>query len=261
MSKKDEDKQSGGFGGFTSVRDMFDGGGRGRAGASFEGSPLSTFGNAAGIRPSGSDRPNPRRAIGFGDFTDGGGYGRSGSSFRGSPYSTMANAFGIRPMGSSVPNPRQGAFFSDFMDGGGLGQTGNTFSGSPMSMLANALGIKPMGYEDRLNATPAPQAPRAPQAGTGFGDDYSDMLMAAMGLGQNPYGITPEYVGTASAQPAPAAQPAPYQGQQIVPTMENASVPELSRYVVNSDLLSPTATADREAYLRYMNTGMYPQGY
>ena len=106
MAKKDEEKRSGGFGytddsgnRVSAFRDMFDGGGAGRSGASFEGSPLSTFGNALGMRPSGSDRPNPRQSAGFGDFFDGGGYGRSGQRFSGSNYSILANALGIKPMG------------------------------------------------------------------------------------------------------------------------------------------------------------------
>ena len=106
MAKKDEEKRSGGFGytddsgsRVSAFRDMFDGGGAGRSGASFEGSPLSTFGNALGIRPAGSDRPNPRQSAGFGDFFDGGGYGRSGQRFSGSGYSILANALGIKPMG------------------------------------------------------------------------------------------------------------------------------------------------------------------
>lgn len=99
MAKKDDEEKSGGIGGYTSVRDMFDGGGAGRSGASFEGSPLSTFGNTLGIRPSGSDRPNPRQSAGLSDFFDGGGYGRSGQRFSGSPYSILANALGVRPAG------------------------------------------------------------------------------------------------------------------------------------------------------------------
>ena len=41
-------------GGFTSVRDMFDGGGPGRSGTTFSGGPLSGVANAIGINPVGS---------------------------------------------------------------------------------------------------------------------------------------------------------------------------------------------------------------
>jgi hypothetical protein len=42
-------------GGFTSVRDMFDGGGPGRSGTTFSGGPLSGAANRAGIGPIGRD--------------------------------------------------------------------------------------------------------------------------------------------------------------------------------------------------------------
>lgn len=208
MAKKDKDKKSGGFGGFTSVRDMFDGGGAGRSGDTFQGGGIiSSIGNAANIAPRGyhdnnsgggnsssAQRSAPQRRIsnrGVLDFFDGGGIGARGSSFQGLPISTLFNTMGVRPQGSQVANPRQQAGLYDFVDGGGYGRSGQDFRGlGTYSMLANALGVKPMGYEDRLGDT-RPQM-RQVSAGTGFGDDYSDMLTSEMGLGQNPYEITPE---------------------------------------------------------------------
>lgn len=58
-------------GGFTSLRDMFDGGGAGRSGGSFEGGPLSSILNRTGVTPRGSSagptvsptRPAPRPVV------------------------------------------------------------------------------------------------------------------------------------------------------------------------------------------------------
>ena len=262
MAEKEKKESWGGGGGFAAaVKDMFDGGGRGRSGDTFQGGGIiSDIGNASNITPRGSQqssgggrgstqRAAPSRRIsnrGILDFFDGGGLGQRGSSFQGLPVSSLLNTMGVRPQGSEVANPRQQAGLSDFYDGGGFGQSGQDFQGmGAYSMLANALGIKPLSSEQ---PQPAPQAPRAPQAGEGFGTEYSDMLMSDMGLGQNPYGITPEY-----------AQPVPYEGQQIVPTTAQASVPEDITYALNSGLLPAEYAMDREDYLRYMNTGMYPQ--
>ena len=88
---------------FRNFADMFDGGGMNAAGASFQGSPLSTFANALGIRPAGSEVANPMREVGLMDFIDGGGYGQSGGEFEGSAFSDMMNAMGILPYGSGAP--------------------------------------------------------------------------------------------------------------------------------------------------------------
>ena len=211
MAKKDKDKKSGGFGGFTSVRDMFDGGGAGRSGDTFQGGGLiSAVGNVARVAPrgyhdnnsgGGSSQSQSRaapaqrgRAVsdrGILDFFDGGGLGARGSSFQGLPISTIFNTMGMRPQGSQVANPQQQVGLYDYVDGGGFGQSGQAFQGSPYSMLANALGVNPMGYEERMAAA-RPQARSAAPA-MGFGNDYSDMLKSQMGLlEQNPYEITPE---------------------------------------------------------------------
>lgn len=88
---------------FRNFADMFDGGGMGAAGASFQGSPLSTFANALGIRPAGSEVANPMREVGLMDYFDGGGYGQSGGEFEGSAFSDMMNEMGILPYGSGAP--------------------------------------------------------------------------------------------------------------------------------------------------------------
>ena len=185
MAKKDKDKKSGGFGGFTSVRDMFDGGGAGRSGDTFQGGGLiSAVGNAARVAPRGyhdnnsgggsgqsQSRAAPAqrgRAVsdrGILDFFDGGGLGARGSSFQGLPISTIFNTMGMRPQGSQVANPQQQVGLYDYVDGGGFGQSGQAFQGSPYSMLANALGVNPMGYEERMAAArPQARSAAAPAA-------------------------------------------------------------------------------------------------
>jgi hypothetical protein len=49
-------------GGFTSIRDMFDGGGAGRSGTTFSGGPLSGAANRAGISPA-KPAPAPARTV------------------------------------------------------------------------------------------------------------------------------------------------------------------------------------------------------
>jgi hypothetical protein len=44
----------GGIGGYTSIGDMFNGGGPGQSGNTFSGSPISSVANVVGVRPSGS---------------------------------------------------------------------------------------------------------------------------------------------------------------------------------------------------------------
>ena len=92
----------------SALRDMLNGGGRGRAGQSFEGGGiLSAIGNAA-MRPAGSRQrgePDMRTGVlGFArDAFNGGGWGQSGRTFQGGPYGGAIgmglNALGVRPLG------------------------------------------------------------------------------------------------------------------------------------------------------------------
>ena len=102
---------------YKDFSDMFDGGGPGRSGDTFEGGGIiSTIGNALG---------GPKI---FGNaFVDG----------------DDAPGGGIR-VKHSQPVP----FFVDAFDGGGFGDAGNYFSDAPYSILANILGSQPKGSEN-----------------------------------------------------------------------------------------------------------------
>lgn len=130
-----QDRQRGGY---TSLSDMFDGGGPGASGGPFQGGGMiSAVGNAlTGNRGTGV---GPEAGAGFA------GYGYQGPQ-------------GWVP--ASV----------DMRDGGGAGRAGNTFMGGGYySGLLNMLGVRPMGYEDRQRAMgamppqPRPSMSAAPQ--------------------------------------------------------------------------------------------------
>jgi len=95
-------------GGYTGLRDMFDGGGAGQSGARFEGGGILSAAANAVARPSGSrERGEPDMRTGIGgfarDMVDGGGFNRSGPAFQGGPFGglfgALLNAGGVRPMG------------------------------------------------------------------------------------------------------------------------------------------------------------------
>jgi hypothetical protein len=69
-------------GGFTSIRDMFDGGGAGRSGTTFSGGPLSGAANRAGISPAKGKGDN--KSGSKGGASSGGGKSSSGGSRGGS---------------------------------------------------------------------------------------------------------------------------------------------------------------------------------
>jgi hypothetical protein len=136
-------------GGFTSFRDMFDGGGPGRSGERFEGGgALSSLGNALGgpAMFGGGDGINMGRVAGgaiggmalgpIGGLLGGligGGMGRGGYGY-------------TDAMGNAV-SPRM-----DMMDGGGRGMAGDTFQGGLLSVILNAMGVRPAGYDARQAA-------------------------------------------------------------------------------------------------------------
>jgi len=93
---------------YTSIKDMFDGGGKGQSGAKFEGGGILSAAANAVARPAGSrERGEPDMRTGIGGFArdafNGGGWGRSGDTFKGGPYGGaiggLLNVAGVRPMG------------------------------------------------------------------------------------------------------------------------------------------------------------------
>ena len=93
---------------YTSIKDMFDGGGKGQSGAKFEGGGILSAAANAVARPAGSrERGDADMRTGIGGFArdafNGGGWGRSGDTFKGGPYGGaiggLLNVAGVRPMG------------------------------------------------------------------------------------------------------------------------------------------------------------------
>ena len=93
---------------YTSIKDMFDGGGAGQSGAKFEGGGILSAAANAVTRPAGSrERGDADMRTGIGGFArdafNGGGWGRSGDTFQGGPYGGaiggLLNMAGVRPMG------------------------------------------------------------------------------------------------------------------------------------------------------------------
>lgn len=127
-----------GNGGYTGLRDMFDGGGPGQGGSQFSGGLLSGALNSMGVHPYGAGASSTNHAdnshsdtslgsrvfqgltggyTGLTDMLNGGGPGASGSYFSGGPYSTAMNTTGIHPMGSTADNVGHG-----YLEAIGLGK-------------------------------------------------------------------------------------------------------------------------------------------
>ena len=129
MAKKDKEKS------YTSFSDMFDGGGPGASGPTFEGGGIiSAIGNSLG-----------------------------GPKIFGGTFASGDDAPGG---GTRIKHEQPVPFMTDAFDGGGFGYSGDYFEGGPYSILANILGIKPFGSENLAqNAAQDPQifAPQAQQ--------------------------------------------------------------------------------------------------
>lgn len=111
MAHKDKEKS------YTSFSDMFDGGGPGQSGPTFEGGGIiSEIGNSLG-----------------------------GPKIFGNTFVSGDDAPGG---GTRIPHSQPVPFMTDAFDGGGFGYSGDYFSGGPYSMIANILGISPMGSEN-----------------------------------------------------------------------------------------------------------------
>lgn len=88
-----------------------------------------------------------------------------------------------------------------------------------------------------------------------FRDEQPEDLEQWLGLVVNKYGIDGLRELQASVTPNMS-----YQGSQIVPTMNEATVPDMARIISTDPRFSPIFAQDYGDYLEYMNTGRYPRG-
>jgi len=129
----------------SALRDMFNGGGPGQSGTTFQGGgALSSLGNALG-GPGGGGF-NPGRAAG--SMIGGMALGPVGGLLGGLIGQNMGRGgYGYTDATGNVVSPGM-----DMIDGGGRGTAGDTFQGGPFSGLLNALGVRPRGYDARQAA-------------------------------------------------------------------------------------------------------------
>lgn len=220
-----------GRGGFTSLRDMFDGGGPGRSGERFEGGGiLSSIGNAlGGPREGGFDMGRAAGSLAGGAIA-----GPIGGLLGGILGQGIGRGFGYNDAAGNVVSARQ-----DMFDGGGRGMAGDTFQGGLLSGILNAMGVRPMGYNARQQAmtatAPTPEVTRS-------------ALSPAMPLRPLPRPTAP------AVNYAPPMQP----GMSVMPDGEAflrqniAAIPAINRPMVDM----PTMTSTPR-----MSAPMAPQGF
>jgi len=166
-SNSDSGSSDSGGGGYTSLADMFDGGGAGGSGDTFySGSHddyVASGGTGAVSHSSSNDdnddsSPAPAPAetssntgyTSLVDMFDGGGAGGSGSEFYSGSHAdyenTAAGAADAASDAAGTTNYESGSYTSvtDMLDGGGPGMSGDTFEG-PVSDISTGLGATPLG--------------------------------------------------------------------------------------------------------------------
>ena len=253
-------KSSGDGDRYISIRDRFDGGGKGKPGSTFEGGPFSGVANSLGISPVGSgggsdnDRSDPAPAApppaspppaapgtiaGFGqdynddgritigevftDMTDAGGAGGSGGVYSGGPLAGISNVV------TGQFNPG----IQDMLDGGGPGQSGPRFEGSLVGTAANALGLPPLGQGSGTVSNLLTGVTNATNFATGtpvmssmMRDEVSPVL-EQMGLPQ------PTTTAAPADQPAARVEPPPVSMGFLPPQMSMVGF---------NDVMSPTGS-------------------
>ena len=144
----------GGIGGYTSIRDMFDGGGPGQSGSTFVGGPISRGLNAVGLRPMGGGGG----AIGQGFSSLTGGYTGIGDMFDGGgPGASRTGPSRIQGAVSYLTGGYTG--LGDMFDGGGPGASAPRAPRTPPSAGPNyvsGLGNPGTPREDRNSPRPNP---------------------------------------------------------------------------------------------------------
>ncbi|MGA0926997.1 MAG: hypothetical protein ACO3RW_07350 [Burkholderiaceae bacterium] len=206
----------------SALRDMFNGGGPGQSGTTFQGGgALSSLGNALGgpANFGGGDGINMGRVAGsaiggmalgpvgglLGGLV-GGGMGRGGWGY--------TDAMGNRVSAGT-----------DMIDGGGRGMAGDTFQGGPFSGLLNAFGIRPLGYNAR---------------------------QAAMQQDAN----APSLMAQPVQQPSPAAPVPESYGMTSMPNLTMDQIRLLQELGVNTDAMAgePATASEMAALLRSPGT-------
>ncbi len=250
---------------YTSLMDMIDGGGAGRSGDRFEGGGLLSLLANELFRPRGyEDRLRQRK------------------NDTGRAVATVVDEL-MRERAAMKEMDRQRGLQQDRLDPRGPNQippmtpptaaplrqpaTGMTYP-SPTASIVPEVAVPVEPAPMRQPATgmtynlPVP-APKKKVYDKGslireylyFRDEQPEDLEQWLGLVVNKYGIDGLRELQASVTPNMS-----YQGSQIVPTMNEATVPEMARIISTDPRFSPTFAQDYGDYLEYMNTGRYPRG-
>lgn len=181
----EEEKAKGGIfnSGYTSFKDMFDGGGPGRSGAMFSSKSLDNYGvdkggyvSQAAIDKMKATNPDQYNA----DF--GTGIGGLSNRFGARPYGSYAQERALGPQGTNIGT----SGIADFIVGGGvLGSIMNKLRGHDMSVVDPNLPVgMALGSSPRPMSRPANLAVPTPMDGTG-GAVPSNMAGVATPLAQN----------------------------------------------------------------------------
>jgi hypothetical protein len=269
-------KSSGDGDRYISIRDRFDGGGKGKPGSTFEGGPFSGVANSLGISPVGSggsggsdnDRSDPAPAApppaspppaspppaspppaapgtiaGFGqDYND------DGRITIGEVFTDMTDAGGAGGSGgvysggplAGISNVVTGQFnpgIQDMLDGGGPGQSGPQFEGSLVGTAANALGLPPLGQGSGVVSGILDKILTPPET--------TRLLPAAISMMNEPMRdeIQPVLEQMGLPQPTTTAAPADQPAARVEPPpVSMGFLPPQMSMVGFNDVMSPTGS-------------------
>lgn len=219
---------------YTSIRDMFDGGGAGQSGAQFEGGGLLSAAANAIARPRGSvERGDTDMRTGIGGFlrdaVNGGGWGASGSTFSGGLLSPFANALGVKPMGEQ--------------------QRMADAQAQLQGQLAEIYARRNANAAPTQTAAPADMGPFIPpmvpetNAATAL---YGEFPMMAQNFGMSAPTVSNE---------APTTS-APTVGRQIIPSGGNDVAKFYRDLILGADEYGIPAAGDA-GYYKYLRTGRF----
>jgi len=227
--------------GYTSIRDMFDGGGAGQSGAQFEGGGFLSAAANAIARPRGSvDRGDADMRTGIGGFlrdaVNGGGWGASGSTFQGAGgYSGLLNMLGVKPMGEDQRMADSQAQLQSQ-----LADLYARRSGGPLAPMTS-----PRPPVQTYGPVGPSEMPTLAEGGIPNMASASDAI----------YGEFPVPFGVSMEAPATAAQ-GPYVGRQIIPSGGNDVAKFYRDLVLGADAYGIPAAGDA-GYYNYLRTGRF----